>query len=335
MNTLVPLGEGFEITLTPVERLLRRTSLIGVGLYRCAVDAPQFKSGGPEACPFIAFSRVSVHFTPSRGKRQVCTPNLVNLLDVGDCYERRPIAREGAQCDWIALAPALLREIAAETDPVRANECDHVFQSSLLPVSSDIYLAQRSFFLDVARNPSLSTLAIEEGAIALARRVVSQSLAAATPARVPSVRQTAAARIDERIEEVKAILATEYSEKLSIADIAKKVNWSPGYLTRQFMTCSGSTLHQYRLRLRLRVALSYLSESQFDGSATALQLGFASHSHFSAAFGKEFGMTPTTFRRQLSKSATPKKIRRFADAAGVDPIFSPRARHPRHDLHVA
>src|ERR1700759_3386901 len=83
--------DAFEINMTPVERLLRRSALIGVGEYRCPVDDPQFKFGGPEKCPFIVFSRASVHLTPSRGVGQVCTPNVVNLLDVGDSYERKPV----------------------------------------------------------------------------------------------------------------------------------------------------------------------------------------------------------------------------------------------------
>jgi AraC-like DNA-binding protein len=310
---------GFEINLTQVERLLRRTALVGVGEYRCPVDDPQFKFGGPEKCPFIVFSHASVHLTPSRGDAQVCTPNMVNLLDVGDCYERRPVSSEGAICDWIALSPSLLREIAAEVDPATADERDVVFAEVMLPVSSDIFLAQRSFFLNVARDAGMPDLAVEENAVHLARRVVSECLVAAKHTDAPARRgRYAARRIDERIDEVKQILALEYSEKLSVADIARRVHWSPGYLTRQFLACTGSTLHQYRQRLRLRVALAYLSESRLDGAATALQLGFASHSHFSAAFANEFGVTPTEFTRQLAKAVVPKNVRRLINGPRFD-----------------
>ncbi|MEP6483345.1 MAG: AraC family transcriptional regulator [Rudaea sp.] len=297
----------FEINLTPVERLLRKTPLIGVGEYRCPVDDPQFKFGGPEKCPFIVFSRASVYLTPSRGVGQVCTPNVVNLLDVGDSYERRPVDHEGAVCDWIALAPSLLREIAAEIDPVRGHEHEHIFPRAMAPISSDIYLEQRSFFLNVIRNPDLPTLAIEEAAIGLATRVVSESMNIAGPEHAAmKLDRRSAQRVRERIEEAKAIMAREFSEKLSITDIARRVYWSPGYLARQFLLETGSTLHQYQQRLRLRAALAYLSESRFDGAATALQLGFASHSHFSAAFAKEYGITPTAFMRTLPTSAAQK-----------------------------
>src|SRR5262249_27969305 len=103
-------------------------------------------------------------------------------------------------------------------------------------------------------------------------------------------------------------------------DIARRVHWSPGYLTRQFLACTGSTLHRYRQGLRLRAALTYLSESRLDGAATALQLGFASHSHFSAAFAREFGITPTEFTRQLAKNVVQRNIRRLADRSRFDPV---------------
>ena len=295
---------GFDINLTSVERLLRRTPLIGVGEYRCPVDHPQFAGGGPQKCPYIAFSRSSVRLIPNRGPPQVCTPNTVNVYDVGDGYERHPVSKEGAICDWIAVAPDLLREIADHVSP--ANDgCVHVFTRTVAPIAPKTFLAQRTFFVSVQKDRSISQLEIEENAIRLVERVVeetarfSRTLASS---RAESGRAVAARR-REMIEETKCILAREYWNSFSVAELARRVHCSPGYLSRSFSKVSGFTLHGYQQQLRLRAALQLLCESRHNGVGIALQLGFANHSHFSDVFKAKFGITPTQFARSCSAAS--------------------------------
>jgi len=57
-----PLRE-FDINLTSVETVLRRSPLVALGEYRCPVDHPQFSGGGPQRCPFVVFPRSSVRLT--------------------------------------------------------------------------------------------------------------------------------------------------------------------------------------------------------------------------------------------------------------------------------
>jgi AraC-like DNA-binding protein len=58
----------------------------------------------------------------------------------------------------------------------------------------------------------------------------------------------------------------------------------------------GLPLYRYQLRLRLARALDLLAQ---DGDLTtlALDLGFSSHSHFSAAFRQAYGRSPSEFRQ--------------------------------------
>jgi AraC-like DNA-binding protein len=55
-------------------------------------------------------------------------------------------------------------------------------------------------------------------------------------------------------------------------------------------------VHRYRNRLRLRAAVERLSDGPVDRSTLAHALGFSSHSHFTAAFRAEFGVTPARVR---------------------------------------
>jgi AraC-like DNA-binding protein len=54
-------------------------------------------------------------------------------------------------------------------------------------------------------------------------------------------------------------------------------------------------LYRYQSRLRLARALDLLAQYD-DLTALALDLGFSSHSHFSAAFRQTYGRTPSEFR---------------------------------------
>jgi AraC family transcriptional regulator len=70
------------------------------------------------------------------------------------------------------------------------------------------------------------------------------------------------------------------------------------HLCRTFRAVTGQTIHAYRTQLRLRAALERV-EYASDLSAVALDLGFSSHSHFTAAFRRAFGVTPSGVRRAL------------------------------------
>jgi AraC-like DNA-binding protein len=59
----------------------------------------------------------------------------------------------------------------------------------------------------------------------------------------------------------------------------------------------GLPIHRWRNRLRLRIALADVGATRGGLSELAVRLGYVSHSHFTAAFRAEFGLTPTQLRR--------------------------------------
>jgi AraC-like DNA-binding protein len=63
-----------------------------------------------------------------------------------------------------------------------------------------------------------------------------------------------------------------------------------------FQQVEGVPLYRYQLRLRLARALDLL-EQYDDLTALSLELGFSSHSHFTAAFHEMYGRSPARFRR--------------------------------------
>ena len=69
---------------------------------------------------------------------------------------------------------------------------------------------------------------------------------------------------------------------------------------RLFHRQPGTTLHAYRNQLRLRAALEPLTNPGVDLLATALDLGYSSHSHFTETFRRSFGITPSAVRGNLT-----------------------------------
>ena len=98
------------------------------------------------------------------------------------------------------------------------------------------------------------------------------------------------------VDRAKLILASDLGRRWALAEIAAEAGVSPVYLTQVFQQVEGLALYRYQLQLRLARALDLLGDCE-DLTGLALDLGFSSHSHFSAAFKKAYGKTPLEFQR--------------------------------------
>jgi AraC-like DNA-binding protein len=100
-------------------------------------------------------------------------------------------------------------------------------------------------------------------------------------------------------ERVKELLAVRLGEPLTLPDLARELGTSPYHLARSFKAATGSSIHQYRLQLRVRTAMLRLRED-VDLCTLGLELGFATHSHFTETFRRVFGLPPRAVRELLS-----------------------------------
>jgi AraC-like DNA-binding protein len=100
------------------------------------------------------------------------------------------------------------------------------------------------------------------------------------------------------VDRAKLVLASDLARRWTLAEIATEVRVSPVYLTATFQQVEGMPLYRYQLRLRLARALNLLSQYD-DLTALSADLGFSSHSHFSAAFKQVYGRTPAEFQRSV------------------------------------
>jgi AraC family transcriptional regulator len=136
------------------------------------------------------------------------------------------------------------------------------------------------------RNGSIERLEAEGLSLTLMSRAIGPRTA----------REQGATRARRRlVDRVKVLLAGDLSRRWTLAEIAASIHGSPVYLTQVFAQVEGMPLYRYHLRLRLARALDLISERD-DLSGLAQDLGFSSHSHFSAAFRQAYGVTPAQFR---------------------------------------
>jgi len=114
----------------------------------------------------------------------------------------------------------------------------------------------------------------------------------------PRTTHTAGATVGRQrlVDRVKLVLMNDLARRWTLAEIGAEVRCSPVYLTQVFQQVEGVPLYRYQLRLRLARALDLLAKYE-DLTALSLELGFSSHSHFSAAFREAYGRSPSEFRQ--------------------------------------
>jgi AraC-like DNA-binding protein len=142
------------------------------------------------------------------------------------------------------------------------------------------------FLYWAARAADVDDLAAEELVLALLRSTLVEDAPGDEP--VGSSRRL--------IMRTKEVLEAELANPLRLCDVGRAVGASPAYLTDLFRRVEGVSLHRYVTQLRLARALVELPHTD-DLTTLALEIGFSSHSHFSAAFRRAFGCTPSQFRQ--------------------------------------
>ncbi len=112
-------------------------------------------------------------------------------------------------------------------------------------------------------------------------------------------------------KDAKALLQQRFRERLRLDDIARSLYVSPYHLCRLFRQETGVPIHSYLKRLRLREALETLAGGEANLNALAAGLGFSSHSHFTAVFRKELGISPREAKK-LAADQVAEMVRSLA-----------------------
>jgi len=263
---------------------------IRIGRFRCRPQNPIFGDTGPTRGHLMVFPRETVTITHAGGRPIVADPTCVMFYNRGQEYRRAAITPAGDRCEWFAF-PAEAVEAAMRGHGGRVADPERPFGGLTHgPSDAGDYLRQRSLF-DRVVGARPDPLWVEETALSLLDRAVGRALAA----RGVVGRREAAHR--DLAEATKAVLATRFAEALSLGEVADAVGVSPFHLARVFRRQTGRSVHEFRTQLRLRAALDRMAGGG-DLIHVALEVGFSSHSHFTAAFRAAFGAVPSAVRNR-------------------------------------
>jgi AraC family transcriptional regulator len=247
---------------------------------------------GPEECSastHLVFTYRGIYLRHVGSDQAVADANHVLFFNAGESYQvSHPIGGSDASLSLV-VADALLRELAPKS------------------ILNDRGIAafRRQYQRIDPRAQALVALlrhSVDSGTIEL---LEAESLALTLVCRSLGPRTSHECRAthgNRRLtDRVKVLLASDLSRRWTLTDIAAEIRGSPVYLTQVFQQVEGIPLYRYHLRLRLARALDLIARYD-DLSTLAADLGFSSHSHFSAAFRQAYGHSPTAFKRFATAS---------------------------------
>ncbi|WP_417462261.1 helix-turn-helix transcriptional regulator [Kordiimonas sp.] len=216
------------------------------------------------------------------GTASVADANQMLLFNPGQDYElSHPVATDHAGLE-VAVDSSLLCEMAPEA----MLDAEKGFQRARTRID-----ARAQALVAVLRHSLIKGLADMLEAESLALTLVQRALRSGF-----SHAASGTFAHQGLVDRTKLLLAANPERRWVLADIAAAVGGSPVYLTQVFQEVEKMPLYRYQRQLRLARALDIMDRYD-DLSALSYDLGFSSHSHFSAAFRSAFGRSPTVYRQ--------------------------------------
>lgn len=278
---------------------LFESPLVQVGLFRCPTSHPRFSEVKPTTDYLFVFPRVPVWIQHDGGAAFVADVTTVPLYNPGRPFRRRMISTQGDRTDWFSVSPALLREALRTRQQRGADQHWRLFTADYARCSTSTFLAQRRVFQHVSGPERPDTLFVEESVVGILDRVLAKLWPEPSVLMRPQHRDLA--------ESARAFIALRYADQDDLSTLAHAIGASVFHLCRVFRQQTGLTVHRYRSHVRLRTSLEMLAETSDDILTIALSLGYSGHSHYTGAFHRAFGLTPSEFR--LLSRRCPRRAR--------------------------
>jgi two-component system, response regulator YesN len=100
------------------------------------------------------------------------------------------------------------------------------------------------------------------------------------------------------IEEIERCVAERMSDKATLREVARRLSFSPNYLSHIFKEETGERFSNYIVRKRLDKACELLQTTNLKIFEISDMLGYSTVTYFSRQFRSVYGMTPGDYRRQ-------------------------------------
>jgi AraC family transcriptional regulator len=245
------------------------------------------RNQSPEECAIsteLVFPYRGVYIRHLASDQAVAEANQVLFFNAGEPYRVSHPVTGGDASLSLAVAESPLHEM---TPAESLRECTKLaFRRQRLRID-----ARTQALVAMLRHSLRRKVAEPLEAESLALTLIQRALG-------PRTTHAAASTIGRQrlVDRVKLVLASDPTRRWTLSEIASEVRGSPVYLTQVFQQVEGLPLYRYQLRLRLARALDLL-DSYDNLTSLGLDLGFSSHSHFSAAFRDLYGRSPSEFKQ--------------------------------------
>jgi len=280
----------------PVIRDRYRGSAVSLYEWHCGGHGPAHPAEEWADAHEVVIPRRGAFEWQIAGARILADPGSATFFHPTEPYRVRHPLPGGDAGSVFRLTPDGVRALVGEHDPGAAELPRARFPRNHAPIDGRTYLLHR-LAMRAAADPTAGPMEVEERAMAFLRAATAQAYRATAPA----VRRGRAAEAAARVSEV---VAARYREPLTLAEIARAVGLSPFHLSRLVTAVTGVPIYRMIIRRRLRDALELLLETREGITTIALAVGFASHSHLTDAFRREYGVPPRAVRRRGAAAAT-------------------------------
>jgi len=113
-------------------------------------------------------------------------------------------------------------------------------------------------------------------------------------------RSSATAVLPQRkLRGIQDLIESRLDADLTLQELAAAIGYSRSHFLRMFRATTGMTPHRYVLKRRVERARQLLEQVGLSIAEVAMICGFSSQAHLTFAFRKEYGITPTEYRRHL------------------------------------
>ena len=123
--------------------------------------------------------------------------------------------------------------------------------------------------------------------------------------------------MDRRIELIASKIKANTAASWDIPALAALVNLSPSRFRHLFKQETGTTPAQYLKEFRLRRAEKMLRTTFLSVKQVLKYVGLGSNAHFVHDFRKQYGMTPTAYRRSVARTSKRRKRKKKKRVAGL------------------
>lgn len=278
-------------------RVRFRTDRVWVTDARCRPAHPGALAERMLAAHTIVFPRSGVFVRHRGATADVGDPNHVIFFNPDEPYRSSHPGGGGDDCDVVTIRADVLAACMPALEAASADRAG-LFAVGAHASEPRTCLAQRILVARLERAPLANAAEAEHAILALITRVLHESH------RTRVVRRVRTAPESQRnhaqwVDHAKRMLAERYREGPGLGELADAVGCSQFHLCRLFKRYTGLSIHRYLNRIRLRVALDRLTDPDRTLADLADWLGYSSHSHFTDAFRREFGVTPTIARHAM------------------------------------